>query len=74
MVNVSELLINAVKNDKPKTLTGLSQRGNVVGQPSGVLGCADIKTTGGEAEPNPLLLLMWNAVSPYLQPVRASRP
>jgi hypothetical protein len=31
MVNTCALLINVVKSDKPKMLTGLSQKGTVVG-------------------------------------------
>lgn len=38
MVNASELLINTVMRNKPKMLTGLGQKGNVVGQPSARLG------------------------------------
>ncbi len=62
MANRSELLINVVIDDKLKMLTSLTKR-YVVG--SGVQSSpdADAKTTGGEAEPNPCMVHLWNVVN-----------
>ena len=67
-----EPLINVVRTNKPKTLTGLSQkaRGQVQGSriPS-----RRWRATGGQAEPTPSMVLVRNVVSPY-PPVRESEP
>jgi hypothetical protein len=62
MANKGESLINVVIDNKLKMLTSLTKR-YVVG--SGVRSSpdADSKTTGGEAEPNPCMVHMWNVVS-----------
>lgn len=57
MVNVSEVLINAVTLNKPNALIGLSQKGNVIGRPSVEWGRTDTTITGEEALPNPLVTL-----------------
>ena len=64
MANSSELLINVVRTNKPKTLIGLNQkvRGQVQRDlPSPVV---VIRATGEEAEPTPSLIHPWNVVSP----------
>jgi hypothetical protein len=64
MANSGELLINVVRSNKPKTLTGLNQtvRGQVQGDlPSPVVA---VGATGEEAEPTPSLIHRWNVVSP----------
>jgi len=54
MGNQSELQINVVRTNKPKALKGLNQK--VSGWMNGYLSSrhADLKATGGEADPNPL--------------------
>jgi hypothetical protein len=64
MANPGELLINVVRSNKPKALTGLNQK--VCGQvqwdlPSPVV---VIRATGGEAEPKPSMIHPWNVISP----------
>jgi len=51
MANVSELIINAVKMNKPKVLTGLTQKGRdpVLGYP--VSPTTATTGTGGQAAP-----------------------
>jgi hypothetical protein len=64
MANSGELLINVVRSNKPKALTGLNQkvRGQVQRDlPSPVV---VIPATGGEAEPKPSVIHLWNVVSP----------
>ena len=64
MANPGELLINVVRSNKPKALTGLNQkvRGQVQwGLPSPVV---VVQATGGEAEPKPSVIHPWNVVSP----------
>jgi hypothetical protein len=58
----SEPLINVVIHNKRKMLTSLTKR-YVVG--SGVRSSPDADTTitGGEAGPNPCMVLMWNVVN-----------
>ena len=53
-VNEREPLINVVRTNKPKTLTGLSQkaRGQEYGIPS--FPTVDSTITGGQAGPNPV--------------------
>ena len=62
MANICKSLINVVIDDKLKMLRSLT-KGYVVG--SGVRSSpdADIKTTGGEAEPNPCMVYLWNVVN-----------
>ena len=57
-----EPLINVVIDSKLKMLTSLTKR-DVVG--SGVRSSPDADTTitGGEAGPNPCMVLMWNVVN-----------
>jgi transposase len=45
-VKVSEPLVNIVKTNRPKTLPGLTQNGNVAGLPSSHWGSTDIRATG----------------------------
>jgi hypothetical protein len=64
MANSGELLINVVRSNKPKALTGLNQkvRGQVQRDlPSPVV---VVRATGGEAEPTPSVIHPWNVVSP----------
>ena len=66
--NSGELLINFVTYDQPRMLTGWSQKGKWL---SGWIIHYRIElhghqTTGREAEPNPLMLVGWNTVSPTL--------
>src|ERR1700757_2953392 len=64
MANSGELLINVVRSNKPKALTGLNQkvRGQVQRDlPSPVV---VVRATGGEAEPKPSVIHPWNVVSP----------
>jgi len=64
MANPGELLINVVRSNKPKALTGLNQkvRGQVQWDlPSPVV---VIRATGGEAEPKPSVIHPWNVLSP----------
>jgi hypothetical protein len=64
MANSGELLINVVRSNKPKALTGLNQkvRGPVQRDlPSPIV---VIRATGGEAEPTPSVIHPWNVVSP----------
>src|SRR6516164_9965295 len=68
MANSSELLINVVRSNKPKTLRGLNQkvRGQVQRDlPSPVV---VVRATGGEAEPTPSVIHPWNVVSPSSSP------
>jgi hypothetical protein len=62
MANRCKSLINVVIDDKLKMLRSLT-KGYVVG--SGVRSSpdADAKTTGGEAEPNPCMVHLWNVVN-----------
>jgi len=62
MANESKSLINVVIDNKPKMLRGLTKR--YVGG-SGVPSSPDADTTptGGEAEPNPCMVHLWNVVS-----------
>jgi hypothetical protein len=64
MANPGELLINVVRSNKPKALTGLNQkvRGQVQWDfPSPVV---VVRATGGEAEPKPSVIHPWNVLSP----------
>ena len=64
MANSGELLINVVRTNKPKALTGLNQK--VSGQVQGCLPspAVTVGATGGEAEPKPSVVHPWNVVSP----------
>jgi hypothetical protein len=64
MANSGELLINVVRANKPKTLTGLNQ--TVCGQVQGPLPspAVAVRATGEEAEPKPSVIHPWNVVSP----------
>jgi hypothetical protein len=60
MANPGKLLINVVRSNKPKALTGLNQkvRGQVQWDfPSPVV---VVQATGGEAEPKPSVIHPWN--------------
>ena len=64
MANPGKLLINVVRSNKPKALTGLNQkvRGQVQRDlPSPVV---VVRATGGEAEPKPSVIHPWNVLSP----------
>jgi hypothetical protein len=66
--NTGELLINVVRSNEPKTLTGSNQ--TVCGQvqwdlPSPVVA---LRATGEEAEPAPSVIRPWNVVSPTSSP------
>ena len=64
MANSGELLINVVRSNKPKALTGLNQkvRGQVQRDlPSPVV---VVRAIGGEAEPKPSVIHPWNVLSP----------
>jgi hypothetical protein len=63
MANTCESLINVVIDNKPKMLRGLPKKGNVVGLGGKSSPDADKKTTGGEAEPNPYQVQLWNVVN-----------
>ena len=68
MANSGELLINVVRSNKPKALTGLNQkvRGQVQGDlPSPAVA---VRATGEEAEPTPSVIHPWNVVSPSSSP------
>ena len=56
MVNTCEPLINVVKNDKPKMLTGLNQKACGRELEFTLLLFADSKATGEQAEPNPFVV------------------
>jgi hypothetical protein len=64
MANPSELLINVVRSNKPKALTGLNQkvRGQVQRDPPSPV--VVVRATGGEAEPKPSVIHPWNVVNP----------
>ena len=66
MANRREPLINVVRTNKPKGLSGLNQkvRGQVEVLPSSLP--ADDGATGGQAEPTSSMVLVRNVVSPYL--------
>lgn len=67
-INESELLINAVRANKPKVLTGLNQK--VRGwMPPWELGAHGRQATGEEAGSNPSELAKRNTVSPYRRPI-----
>lgn len=59
MANESESLINVVIDNKLKMLKSLTKR-CVVGSGVRSSSDADTKTTGGEAEPNPCMVHLWN--------------
>jgi hypothetical protein len=58
----TESLINVVIDNKPKMLIGLTKR-YVAG--SGAKNSPDVDNaaTGGEAEPNPCMVHLWNVVN-----------
>ena len=64
MGNSGELLINVVRTNKPKALTGLNQK--VSGEDVWTFRFqhADYDTTGGEADPNPSMGCRRNVVNP----------
>lgn len=53
MANPCKLLINVVKNDEPKMLKGSSQKALWPGIGAVISPIAELRATGGEAEPNP---------------------
>jgi hypothetical protein len=55
MANTRELSINAVTQNKPKVLRGLSQKGTVEGTGAEISPVMGNNTTGGKREPNPSL-------------------
>jgi hypothetical protein len=60
--NSGELLINVVRSNEPKTLTGSNQ--TVCGQVQGHLSspAVAVGATGEEAEPTPSVIHSWNVV------------
>lgn len=64
LVNVSEPLINIVNVEEPNALIGSGQK--ACSWDSRLhIGGRERHATGEKAEPNPLVSLMWNRVSPY---------
>jgi hypothetical protein len=53
MATLCELLINVVKNNEPKMLRGSSQKALWPGKGAAISPFADLKATGGKAEPTP---------------------
>lgn len=73
MVKEPQLLINPVIADKPKALRGLNQKvGDWLIRCNVGLQGQDI--SGGEAAPNPLILLTAKHDNPAPAPILASRP
>ena len=70
-VSECELLINVVIRSKPKALSGLSQKASSRMSLSCV-GTHGLTTVGEKAEPNLLLSLTWNTVSPTVRHRRSS--
>ncbi len=62
MANEGESLVTVVIDNKLKMLTSLTKR-YVAGSGVSSSPDADKQTTGGEAEPNPCMVHMWNVVS-----------
>jgi hypothetical protein len=62
MANEGELLLNVVIDDKRKMLRCLTKR-YVGGSGVPISSDADNTPTGGEAEPNPCMVHLWNVVS-----------
>ena len=78
MVNPCELSLNVVRLDKPKMLSGLSQKAmQRVQRLNNPLGWAE-NAAGEEREPKPIRSVQRNTVSPYRSPSRVgelqSRP
>jgi hypothetical protein len=71
MVSKCELLINVVMSNKPKALSGLSQKAYSRLSLSCV-GTHGLTTVGEKAEPNLLLSFMRNTVSPIVRQRRSS--
>ena len=65
MVNTCELSINVVMSDKPKMLTGLSQKALERVQSLDNTLSWTSNATGGERAPNPFVSILRNVVSPY---------
>jgi len=64
MANSGELLINVVRSNKPKALTGLNQNGTWPSAGASSFPCRRCRVTGGQAEPKPSVIHPWNVVSP----------
>ena len=65
MVSICELSINVVMSNKPKMLTGLSQKAleRVQGLDNTLTWTRN--AIGGERAPNPFVSILRNVVSPY---------
>jgi hypothetical protein len=58
MVNVSELLINVVKSNKPTNAIRLEPKGKMAGCPCEFWGHVNNRAIGEEARPNPFPVLV----------------
>ena len=65
MVNRCELSINVVMSNKPKMLTGLSQKALERVQGLDNILSWTPNAPGGEKAPHPSVSTLWNVVSPY---------
>jgi hypothetical protein len=66
MTNICEPVIKIVKSDKPKWLTGLSQKGKEARRSSPNCGLVDQSLPGREQVSNPTYSLRWNLETPYI--------
>ena len=66
MVNTCELSINVVKSDKPKMLTGLSQKGTVAGTGSEGSPVMDTQRYRRTESPSPVLVNLGERGKPVL--------
>jgi hypothetical protein len=56
MANLGERSINIVRENKPKVLLGLSQKGTVAGTRIPPLLVMDMNATGGQSAPTPFVV------------------
>ncbi len=74
MANPGERSINIVKENKPKVLPGLSQKGNVAGTRIPSLLVMDTNATGGQSAPTPFVVTETEHGNPVRLPAgKASR-
>lgn len=74
-VNVCEpSSLRVVRSDKPKTLTGLSQNGTATGLEAPGSSRMGMNVVGAQREPNPIVSLVRNVVSPYRSLVGTGHP
>jgi hypothetical protein len=64
MANPGALLINVVRTNKPKALTGLNQKVRGQAQRASPSPVVVVRATGGHAEPKPSVIHPWNVLSP----------